>query len=102
MTAPASGQPGLQPQRTSLAWSRAALAAAALAATTMRAAVVEGSVIDACSTAVSAFAALASYLAGRTRGGSPLAGRARIAVVGASVVLAALLATVAILVHEFG
>lgn len=105
MTTNGPDRPGLQPHRTSLAWNRTALAMAALAALTLRAAVVGGSVLYLVATAVLSFGALVTHVGGRRHGlrdaGSSERPLARlILTVGASIFLALVFTTAAVVAHD--
>lgn len=105
MTSAPAGQPGLQLERTSLAWNRTALTAAALGATTARTGITDRSVLDLIATAVSLVAALTMYACSRRRHpahsstGDIPAGRTAILIAAVSAAAATAAATVVLLVH---
>jgi uncharacterized membrane protein YidH (DUF202 family) len=59
--------PGLQPQRTTLAWTRTAIGCGGLAALQVRQAVLTGHVIDVIAASVAAVATLSMLVLGRRR-----------------------------------
>ena len=100
MSAPA----GLQPERTSMAWTRTALSAGALAGTLVKVAADERSTIDYVCAAVAAAAGLMIYACGRSRalhaGLAPSVPRRLVVLAMAAALVANLAALVVIVGHR--
>jgi uncharacterized membrane protein YidH (DUF202 family) len=103
MTIDPPGEASHQSERTYLAWNRTALTAVVLGATTAKSGITDHSTADLAATVVSAIAACTTYVCSRWRHpqrritDAPV-GRTAILISAVSVVLAALAATIALVI----